>query len=273
VCADGITLIHGDCRETLPQLEPVNCTVTSPPYNQRLETFKASGFKKEGTAQWAERISSSYFDSMDEDDYLRWQSEIIEILYAVTQSDGSLFYNHKCRWRDCILLHPLDIVRGTSWNIRQEIIWARDGSLTQNARMFPPSEERVIWCYKDKWKWNEDSNRYMSVWRIDSEALTPHPVAYPLQIPKRAIAATTELGDLVLDPFAGSGTTLVAAKQLGRKCIGIEIEEKYCEIAAQRLRQSVLEFGDEVCKPSDVLNVSQPSLFLNSQGEASPSTD
>lgn len=70
-----------------------------------------------------------------------------------------------------------------------------------------------------------------------------HPCPFPLELPKRCIAATTDLGDVVLDPFMGSGTTLRAAKDLGRKAIGIEIEERYCEIAAKRLAQEVLDFG------------------------------
>jgi len=116
--------------------------------------------------------------------------------------------------------------------------------LTQNAKMFPPSEERIIWCFKDDWHWNADSNKWMSVWRIDSAKNTVHPVAFPAEIPKRCIEATTTEGGLILDPFMGSGTTLRAAKDLGRRAIGIEIEERYCEIAANRLRQEVL-FGVE----------------------------
>ncbi len=62
----GITIYHGDCREVLPSLSGVGCVVTSPPYNQRINSFVGSGFKKGG--RWAGRIASSYFDDMPEDD-------------------------------------------------------------------------------------------------------------------------------------------------------------------------------------------------------------
>lgn len=71
-----------------------------------------------------------------------------------------------------------------------------------------------------------------------------HPTEKPLELISTFIAATiTETGS-VLDPFCGSGTTLRAAKDLGRKALGIEISESYCEIAANRLRQEVLQFGE-----------------------------
>lgn len=67
-----------------------------------------------------------------------------------------------------------------------------------------------------------------------------HIAEKPILLMDRIIKSVSRLGDIILDPFAGSGTTLVAAKNLGRQFIGFEIEPKYCEIAEQRLAQGVL---------------------------------
>ena len=77
------------------------------------------------------------------------------------------------------------------------------------------------------------------MWELGKQSNSEHHCAFPIEYPNMAIVATTDIGDLVCDPYSGSGTTLRAAKDLGRKAIGIEIEERYCEIAARRLQQEV----------------------------------
>ena len=74
-------------------------------------------------------------------------------------------------------------------------------------------------------------------------AANGHPCPKPITVMQWALGRTTDAADVVLDLFMGSGTTLRAAKDLGRRAIGIEIEERYCEIAAKRLEQEVLDFG------------------------------
>ena len=87
-------------------------------------------------------------------------------------------------------------------------------------------------------RWNGGGRR--AVWEYPVERQNGHPTPKPLALMADLIALFTDPGETILDPFLGSGTTARAAKDLGRKVIGIEMEEKYCEIAAQRMSQEVM---------------------------------
>jgi DNA methylase len=92
-----------------------------------------------------------------------------------------------------------------------------------------------------------DTCRLGDVWRDFSPGvasnghLRQHPNEKPLSLMHKLVELCSEPGDLIIDPFAGSGTTLRAAKNLGRRAVGVEIEERYCEIAVARLGQEVLD--------------------------------
>ncbi len=234
-------LINADCLSVLPTLGPVDAVVTSPPYNQlgsRLPA-KASGMHAE--SQWVSNTKAvGYADDMPEDEYQSWLLEVMAQCASVCVDGGSIFINHKCRWRDTVLLHPVDWIKIRGARLRQEIIWMRAGSTTLNARMFAPSEERILWWISGtgKWKWNQEAASFLSVWDISQDNLPDgHPCPFPVEIPRRCITGTTDMGDTVLDPFMGSGTTGVACSRLGRHFIGIEIEPRYFNIACERIRR------------------------------------
>ena len=108
------TLYHGDCLEILRQLRGLDCIVTSPPYNQKLDQFKASGMQ----AEWkvCERMASAYSDSRDETEYAAEQVTMLDLCHDATTKTASLFYNHKVRWRDKKVLHPLEDRKSTRLN-------------------------------------------------------------------------------------------------------------------------------------------------------------
>ena len=104
---------------------------------------------------------------------------------------------------------------------------------------FSLADSELAWC---SWPATPKTFRFARA-QLASEGKV-HPTQKPLGLMRFCIAVAGDKVVTVLDPFAGSGSTLVAARNLGRKAIGVELEERYCEIAANRLRQDVLDFGD-----------------------------
>ena len=236
-------LYLGDCLLCLPHLPKVDAVITSPPYNtlhQIGDCPTGMWAKTNGGAGWVKSVAerSGYIDDMPENEYISWQNRIFEIINCA--DDASLFYNHQIRWRDRTVSHPIQWFHPKGWNLRQEIVWARSGGMMMNARMFCRTDERILWFARDNWKWNQEHVGLGTVWRMNQGAgkFKEHPVSFPIELPTRCIAATTDGDSIVLDPFMGSGTTGVACVNLGRKFIGVEINEVYFDIACRRIEDA-----------------------------------
>jgi modification methylase len=172
---------------------------------------------------------------MEYGEYSMWQNRVLEEMWRIVT--GAVFYNHKPRVVKGELRLPFF---AADLPLRQIVIWNRGSGFNCMSGAFMPMHEWILIHAKPGWLLRDKSASAMGdVWSIPPNPDPDHPASFPLALPKRAIEATTDVS--VLDPFMGSGTTGVAAIQLGRKFIGIEREPKYFEIACKRIEQAVAQ--------------------------------
>jgi site-specific DNA-methyltransferase (adenine-specific) len=233
-------IICGDCLETMQQMpsNSIDLVVTSPPYN--LKNSTGNGMKAgTKTGRWANNpLQNGYAhhsDEMPHEEYVTWQRACLSEAMRLLKEDGAIFYNHKWRVQGGLIQDRADIVDG--FPVRQIIIWKRAGGFNFNPGYFVPSYEVIYVIAKPKFKLAPQKNGYTDVWEFPQEMKNKHPAPFPLALPLRCIEST--LAKVILDPFSGSGTTALAAKKLGRNFIGIEISPEYCELAENRIAESV----------------------------------
>lgn len=246
---DTVTLYHGRAEDVLPTLSDVDLVVTSPPYNlggepwPKLGNWKP-GDSKDGRSKWRNGSDggggityAEHEDTMSWPEYVAWQHAILRGCWAALSDRGAIFYNHKPRVVGGRLWLPLELNPGLP--LRQILIWARSGGVNFTPVAYLPTHEWVMMLAKDAFRLkSQGASGVGDVWRIPQDGDNPHPAPFPLGLPARIIETTAPR--LALDPFAGSGTTLRAAKDAGVRAIGIERSEAYCELAAQRLTQESL---------------------------------
>jgi adenine-specific DNA-methyltransferase len=266
-----VTLFEGDCINLLKKLpsSSINLIVTSPPYN----------------------IGKEYEKKSDIDIYYNWQKEVINECYRILKEDGSICWqvgnyveNGKVIPLD-ILLYP--IFSELKMKMRNRIIWCFGHGLHTSKR-FSGRHESIIWFSKtDNYYYNLDAvrvpqkypnKRYFKgdkkgelscnpkgknpsdVWDIPNVKnnhveKTEHPCQFPVGLIERLVLSMTKENDVVLDPFVGSGSTLVASLKNNRKCIGAEIDKKYINISKKRIEKTlngtirVREMNKPVYKP------------------------
>lgn len=203
---DGMVIYHADCRDVLPSLPSVGLVLTDPPYGIK------TGVVTDRPTKW-QRRAGAQTETWDERVDVDLLHAIDDLNSEIIMWGGNYYFLPACR----------------GW-----LSWFKPDA--------PPSMAQ----FELAWRSVQCNAKQIKCSIAETNAeRCGHPTQKPLKVMKWSIqqSASTEL---ILDPFMGSGTTLRAAKDLGRKAIGIEIEEKYCEIAANRLRQSVLQFVEAV---------------------------
>lgn len=215
-CRDGITLYHADCRDVLPLLPSIDLMLTDPPYGVDLGQHKAL----RDHCTLAKGGYLSYEDTPE-----NFSSIIVPLVRRFLQSIGRA------------------VVFAASTNM-----WEFPKPCAVGGIYLPAG------CGRNRWGFTNFShclfygvnphNKHGSQQTVMSSTETAerngHPCPKPIGWMKWLVGMASLNGETIIDPLAGSGTTGRACKDLGRRCIMVEIEDKYCDIAAERLRQEVL---------------------------------
>ncbi|RKU27717.1 modification methylase [Candidatus Poribacteria bacterium] len=263
-------LHHGSCSDALHTdnfAEKIDLSFLDPPFNQ-------------------DKAYNAWDDNLPPDEYWDWMSDICAKVYALTSDGGSIYFMQREKNTEYVLRCLAD----TGWTFQNLIIWKKKTSAVPGMKRFGKHYQIIGFATKGKqprvfnrlridpplpagYKHERENGMYVTdVWDDireltsgyyagdealrDTEGNRLHKQQTPIQLLLRIILSSTHPGDVVLDPFAGSGTTLVVSQQLGRKSIGVEIDANNVEIIQNRFSQQrkaddVSRFvKDYVCTPN-----------------------
>jgi adenine-specific DNA-methyltransferase len=250
---DGVLLYEGDCCALMHRLNKtkIQLTVTSPPYN----------------------IGKAYEEVREIDAYLEWCHAWIRDIWAITSSTGSFWLNVgyvSYPGKAGALPIPYLLWDKIPFYLIQEIVW-NYGAGVACRRSFSPRNEKFLWYVKNqtdyvfnldavrdpnvkypnqkkngKLKCNPIGKNPTDVWQFPkvtsgtnraSKERTPHPAQFPVAVIERIIKACSNPGDVIFDPFMGSGSTAEAALRCGRSVVGFEVRGDYVKLAGERLEK------------------------------------
>ena len=204
---EWVTIYHGDCREILPQLPKVDLVLTDPPYG----VGRDKGFGGSSAGAWGSIARRQYNDDWDYKPDGDLLGMVIKSGEKVIIFGGNFF----------------ELPIGSHW-----LVWDKLNTMPSYG------DCELAWTNIKRNSIKKYTFEYNGL--LGKENYRFHPTQKPIKLFAKIIVDYSESGQLILDPFLGSGTTAYCAKKLNRKCIGIEKEEKYCEIAAKRCSQSVM---------------------------------
>lgn len=229
------TIYNEDCLLTLSKMkdESVDLIVTSPPYNKN-HWIKQKVRKK---GDFIRKIEySTYDDNLPQDEYVDWQKKVISECLRVLKPTGSLFYNHIDIMVNHNTIHPTWVY---DFPMKQVIIWDKCGTPKIDKSYFLPFTEWIFWIKKDK-----DSVPYFdrnnalfkkNIWSIPRSQESNHPAPFAEKLVENIVLSCSKEGDLIYDPFMGSGTTYKVSRKFNRNVIGSEISEEYTKLSEDKI--------------------------------------
>lgn len=210
-------LYHGDCLDIIPQLEPVDCVVTDPPY----------GIDYQSTSSRTNGERYRELPKIANDSNLDFMPELLTVLDARTVANAHVYlFCHWSKW-------PLPC---EPFKLMNMVVWDKmTHGMGDTFNTYAPTHELI--AFMTKGRRGFENKRPCDVIRHPKIGSTniAHPSEKPIGLLGKLIQASSKAGQVVLDAYLGSGSTAVACELLGRRWIGIEIAENYCEMAAQRL--------------------------------------
>lgn len=248
---DGVAIYQMDCLEGMKQIpkELIDLTITSPPYN----------------------IGKEYEELAELGNYIDWCERWISQIHRVTVAKGTFWLNIgylEVENQGLAVPIPYLLWNKTPFYFLQEVVWNYAAGVACRKR-FSPRNEKLLWYVKDpksytfnldavrdpdvkypnqkkngKLRCNPLGKNPSDVWQITkvtsgknraSVERTPHPAQFPLALVERMLKSSSNEGDIVLDPFMGSGSTAECALRNGRYVIGFELKEEYIGYAQQRI--------------------------------------
>jgi len=220
------TLYLGDCREILPTLGKVDAVITDPPYEDELHQAIGRIRRNDGR----EMIKTLGFDGINST-----RAEIAAAIKEVSSGWALIFCLAEGvrQWRDDL--------QSASAKYDTCLAWVKPDSAPRfNGQGAARGFECIVtaWCGSGYRSWNGGGKRGIFTYGCNSTREGVHPTEKPVPLMAELVTLYTDGGEIILDLFMGSGTTGVACAKLGRKFIGIEIEEKYFDIACRRIEEA-----------------------------------
>lgn len=225
---DSVTLYHGDALEVLPSLTAgtIHLCVTDPPY---VIGAVSAGTLASKSGGWADMMNSALW-------FCEWY-RMVDRLLKHTAAMWTF-----CNWRTLPIV--MNAANRCDLPITSLMVWDKQWIGPGGTQGLRPSYELCALLAKPGFRIPDRGINDIWQHKVGSYKPNGHPAEKPIGLVQRILTTSASPnGALVLDPFVGSGTTLLAARAVGLRAIGIEAEEKWCELTAKRLDQMCLDFG------------------------------